>query len=134
MILLKQKSDILGTCTSLLCLAHCIVTPFLFIAQTGSAVFSEVTPSWWKFLDYLFLVISFAAVYRTTQTTTINWIKPLLWFSWIGLSVVILNEKLELIELPEVAIFFPAIALVILHLYNKKYCNCNEDKCCVDEG
>jgi len=134
MILLKQKSDILGTCTSLLCLVHCIATPFLFIAQTGSTVFSEVTPSWWKFLDYFFLAISFAAVYRTTQTTTINWIKPLLWFSWIGLSIVILNEKLELIELPEVAIFFPAIALVILHLYNKKYCNCNEDKCCVDEG
>jgi len=134
MIVLKQKSDILGTCTSLLCLAHCIVTPFLFIAQTGSAAFSDVTPSWWKFLDYFFLIISFAAIYRTTQTTSLKWMKITLWLSWSLLFFVILNEKLELFQFAEIAIYFPAIALMVLHLYNRKHCKCSTDKCCTNEG
>jgi len=133
MIIIKQKSDILGTLASTLCLIHCIATPFLFIVQTGSASFSQITPSWWKSLDYLFLIISFIAIYRSTQTTSIKWMKPLLWISWFGLLVVILNEKLEIFHLTEVAIYIPALALITLHLYNKKYCKCSTDTCCVEQ-
>lgn len=133
MILIKQKSDILGTLASSLCLVHCIATPFIFIAQAGSLNYKGTPPTWWGFMDYFFLTISFFAIYWSTQTTTIKWIKPMLWLSWYALLLVILNEKLELLPLPEAIIYVPAFSLVILHLYNKKYCKCNTNKCCTNE-
>jgi len=134
MISINQKPDILGTFASSLCLIHCVATPFIFIAQSCTATCCEAAPIWWKPIDYIFLVISFFAIYWSTKTTTIIWIKPMLWLSWLGLASIILNEKLELIPLAESAIYFPAIALVILHLYNRKYCKCETDKCCVNEN
>ncbi|WP_062058921.1 MerC domain-containing protein [Aquimarina longa] len=133
MILIKQKSDIIGTLSSSLCLIHCIATPFLFIAQTGSATCCDAPPTWWKFMDYFFLTISYFAIYWSTKTTTLNWVKPLLWLSWFALLLVIMNEKLELLPLSEAIIYVPAFALMILHLYNKKHCNCSTDKCCTNE-
>ena len=134
MISIKQKPDVLGTLASTLCLLHCIATPFFFIAQTCSATCCDVTPIWWQIIDYIFLTISFFAIYWSTKTTTINWIKPALWLSWFALLVVIFNEKIELFLLPKFAIYFPAFALMILHLFNKKYCKCRNDKCCTNEG
>lgn len=134
MILLKQKSDILGTFASSLCLIHCIATPFLFIAQAGSVTCCDGPPEWWKFMDYFFLAVSFFAIYWTTKTTTIKWMTPMLWLSWSVLAAIILNEKLELFHLPEAVIYVPAITLVVLHLYNRKHCKCTTDKCCVNEG
>lgn len=133
MIVVKQKSDILGTLSSTLCLLHCVATPFLFLAQAGSAAFTESPPTWWKFMDYFFLALSFIAIQWTAKTTTIKWLVSMLWLSWLALATILLNEKLELIALPEAAIFLPAIALAMLHLYNRKYCKCNADKCCVHE-
>jgi hypothetical protein len=133
MILSNQKSDILGTFASSLCLIHCIATPFVFIAQAGAAVCCEATPAWWKSIDYIFLIISFIAIYWSTKTTTANWIKPLLWTSWALLALIIFNEKFEVLPMPEATIYVPAIALIILHLYNRKYCKCNTNTCCVNE-
>ncbi len=133
MILIKQRSDILGTFASSLCLMHCVATPFLFMAQASSVTFSSGPPTWWKFMDYIFLAISFFAIYWTTKTTTIKWIKPMLWLSWGVLLAIILNEKLELFSLPEAIIYIPSIALVILHLYNRKHCKCSTDTCCANE-
>lgn len=134
MILIKQNSDILGTFASSLCLAHCVATPFLFLAQASAATCCDGPPTWWKFMDYFFLAISFFAIYWTTKTTTIKWMKPMLWLSWSVLAGIILNEKLELVPIPEAAIYYPAVALMGLHIYNRKYCTCNFDKCCVNEG
>ncbi len=134
MILIKQKSDIVGTLASSICLIHCIATPFIFIAQINSATCCSAPPTWWKLMDFLFLIISFFAIYWSTKTTTIKWIKPLLWLNWLALLAVILNEKLELFPLSEAVIYVPAITLIILHLYNRKYCKCNTDKCCTNEG
>jgi len=134
MISIKQKPDILGTIASSLCLIHCVATPFIFIAQAGAITCCDTTPVWWKSIDYIFLGISFMAIYWSTKATTNNTIKILLWVSWFALLIVILNEKLELFPLAEAAIYFPALALVILHLYNRKYCRCKTDKCCVNQG
>ena len=134
MISIKQKPDILGTLASSLCLIHCIATPFIFIAQTCAATCCDATPIWWKSIDYIFLGISFMAIYWSTKTSTNNWIKPMLWLSWFALLIVILNEKLKLFPLAEAVIYIPALALVILHLYNRKYCKCKTDKCCVNQG
>ncbi len=133
MILIKQKPDTFGTLASSLCLIHCVATPFLFIAQTCSTTCCETAPIWWQSIDYIFLVISFFAIYWSTQTTSINWIKPLLWLSWISLLMVIVNEKLKWFPLVEAIIYIPAFVLMILHLYNKKYCKCSTDTCCTNE-
>jgi hypothetical protein len=134
MIVLKQKTDLIGAIASTLCLTHCIATPFIFIAQSCSIVCCDSTPVWWGALDYFFLVVSFFAVYRSTQTTSSNLIKPFLWLSWSVLFIIIMNEKITWFPLSEQAIYFPALALIVLHLYNKKYCQCNNNKCCTNDG
>lgn len=133
MIILKEKPDVWGTFASSLCLIHCIATPLIFIAQSCSVTCCEATPVWWKSIDYIFLAVSFFAVFWSTKTTNIKHIKPLMWLSWLTLTTVILNEKFEVLPLPESAIYIPALGLIILHLYNKKYCKCVDDKCCVNE-
>ncbi len=133
MILIKQKSDLLGTYASSLCLIHCILTPFLFIIQTGSTNCCDSIPTWWKSMDFIFLAFSFLAIYWSVKKTVITWVKSALWLSWIALLIVLLNEKLEIYPLPEVVIYIPAIALMVVHLYNRKNCKCNTDKCCVNE-
>ena len=133
MIVLKQKTDLIGAIASTLCLIHCIATPFIFIAQSCSMVCCDSAPVWWSVIDYFFLVISFFAVYRSTQTTASYWIKPFLWLSWSVLFIIIMNEKITWFHLSEQAIYFPALTLIGLHLYNKKYCQCNTTKCCTNE-
>ena len=133
MIVLKQKTDLIGAVTSTLCLIHCIATPFIFIAQSCSMVCCDSAPVWWGAIDYFFLVISFFAVYRSTQTTSSNLIKPFLWLSWSVLFIIIMNEKRAWFPLGEQAIYFPALTLIVLHLYNKKYCQCTTTKCCTHE-
>ena len=129
---LAIKPDSLGAMASSLCLLHCIATPFLFIAQACSASCSEVAPVWWQWIDYLFLAISFFAVYQSTKTTSKLFMKPALWISWVLLFIVIINEKIHWLPLPEGTIYVAAIILVSLHLYNLKYCQCKTDNCCVN--
>ena len=134
MILIKQKTDSIGVIASTLCLTHCIATPFIFIAQNCSMVCCDSAPVWWSFIDYFFLVVSFFAVYRSTQTTSSYWIKPFLWLSWSVLFIIKKKKKIAWFPLSEQAIYFPALTLIVLHLYNKKYCQCNNNKCCTNEG
>lgn len=133
MTFLNQKADSIGAISSALCLIHCVATPFLFLTQSSLINCCIETPAWWMFIDYVFLVISFIAVYRSTQTTSKNWIKPALWTSWLFLFAVIINEKLAMLTISEIFIYLPTISLIILHLYNRKYCQCNTDICCTHE-
>lgn len=125
------KSDSIGAMASSLCLLHCIATPLLFAIQPIS-IHTEVTPVWWKSLDYIFLLFSFFAVFRSTKSSSKIWMKYALWISWIILTLAILNEKMELLHLGELLIYIPAIALVFLHLYNSKYCQCVDENCCIN--
>lgn len=128
----NKNLDSIGALASGLCLIHCIVTPLIFLAQTCTAVCCDTAPAWWKTIDYFFLGVSFIAVYRSSKNTSKSWISLTLWFSWVGLSLLIINEKFELISISENTIYIPAIILIFIHLYNKKYCQCkgNNDKCC----
>lgn len=125
---LATKSDVIGSTASFLCLIHCIATPFLFVAQAEILGHGESHPMWWGLLDVVFLVISYFAVWWSGQTTTRSWIRKALWISWILLAIIVMNEKLAVVELPEAVIYLPAISLIVLHLYNRKYCSqCVED-------
>ncbi|MEJ6589220.1 MAG: MerC domain-containing protein [Crocinitomicaceae bacterium] len=124
------KPDSIGALASSLCLIHCAATPFLFIAQSCSATCCESAPSWWVSLDYLFLALSFWAIYQSTQNTSKKIMKPLLWTCWSALFLAIINEKLEWISLSQNITNIIALSIAVIHIYNLKYCQCQTENCC----
>ncbi|MFV9551877.1 MerC domain-containing protein [Algibacter sp. PT7-4] len=132
MKLALNKPDFFGALASTLCLIHCLATPFIFIAQACSINDGCAnSPIWWQSLDYLFLAISFIAIYLSTQKSSNKIIAAALWASWTLLVIIILNEKIAFFELPEYYTYASAILLTGLHLYNLKYCQCKTKNCCV---
>ena len=129
MILTRNKSDLFGALASILCLIHCAATPLLFMTHAYSKGTIGGPPTWWHWIDYVFLFIAFLAVYKSARTTTKNWVKWALWISLAVLSLVIFNEKWGWLYAPEALIYFPAIALIFLHLYNLKYASCHNEMC-----
>jgi hypothetical protein len=67
MKLILKKSDTFGAIASTLCMIHCFITPFIFLANTCIVGDCESSPSWWKNLDYIFLIISFFAVHSSVK-------------------------------------------------------------------
>lgn len=136
-MILKQNissPDFLGVAASALCAVHCMATPFIFLAKACTDTCCTDAPLWWRLIDYLFLGISFAAIYYATKTSTKRWIKQALWFTWVVLLLTLLDEGIGMALLPEHFIYLPAGAIVVLHLYNQKYCQCADDKCCTELG
>lgn len=127
-----NRPDSLGALAGMLCMLHCFATPFLIIALAGSASLTEEAPAWWISINYIFLIVAFFAVLRSTQTTSRGFMKPLFWASWIVLSFVIVNEQFGWLALPELVTYAAATFLVGLHLYNRRYCQCKTDTCCVE--
>ena len=128
---LKQKSDVIGAFASFICMIHCLATPFLFIASACSKSCCASAPTWWIWLDFIFLFISFFAVYRSTNSTSKTWIKPVLWTSWIALLSFILIEHNSSLVLSNFFKYISALSLAGFHIYNMKYCQCENDECCV---
>lgn len=127
---ISLKVDNIGILVSSLCMVHCVATPFLFIAKSCTTTCCADSPMWWSWLDYLFLVVSCLAIWQTTKTSTKKWISYALWFSWGLLLATILNEKLQFFTLPKVVSYIPATALIVLHFYSLKYCQCRKTECC----
>ena len=120
--------DNYGVTFSTLCVIHCFATPFLFITQAHLIV----VPGWWQALNYLFLSLSFIAVYKTTQHSSNLLIKVSLFISWSCLAFLLISEEFELFHLPEFITYLTGFTLAGLHIYNKKYCQCVDEECCVD--
>ena len=60
-----KYSDQFGVTANVLCMLHCLFTPFLFVYQAKTATyFSEIT-FFWGFLNYFLLFISLIAVYQS---------------------------------------------------------------------
>lgn len=128
MKVLKIHPDNLGVTFSSLCVFHCFITPFLFLSQAHLAVI----PGWWQSLNFLFLSLSFFAIYRSIQNSSSNIIKVLLFASWTSLAFLLISEELELFHLPEALTYALGFSLAFLHVYNKKYCQCDDGTCCDD--
>lgn len=126
------KTDFIGAGASLLCLLHCIATPFVFIAKSCSATCCVETPLWWKIIDVAFLIISFTAIFQSATNSRSKPVVRGLWFSWFVLALIVLNEHITLKALPSYSIYIPTIALVILHFYNLKFCRCEKEVCCAN--
>ena len=130
-----KHPDTVGAINSSLCVAHSFATPFLFLtqAQTSLVELSSV-PLWWQLLNYVFIIVSFFAVKRTVKNSSNELVKSLLWLSWVLLSVLILNEEFEIMHMPELLTYFAGISLASLHIYNLKYCQCEDENCCPPEN
>lgn len=124
------SSNNIGIIASVLCLIHCLATPFIFVVQAGVLAYENSHRQLWGLLDLVFLIVSLLAVWWSAKTTSKSWIRFALWLSWIFLAFILLNEKLALFQLAEEAIYIPSLALAFFHLYNKKYCRCKGDECC----
>ena len=126
-----QHPDTLGAINSSLCVIHCFATPFLFLTQAQTSLLEISTvPLWWQLLNYVFIVVSFFAVNRTVKNSSNQLVKSLLWVSWVLLSTLILNEQFEIMHMPELLTYFAGISLASLHIYNLKYCQCEDENCC----
>ncbi len=120
--------DNIGATISTLCVIHCFATPFLFITQS----YMIVVPGWWQALNYVFLALSLFAVYKTSQNSSNQIVKTLLFVFWGILASLLISEEFELFHLPEFITYLTGLTLAGLHIYNKKYCQCVDDECCVD--
>ncbi|MEM6540916.1 MAG: MerC domain-containing protein [Bacteroidota bacterium] len=117
-------SDWLGAAASGLCAIHCALAPVFFAARPvlestmGEHSHGE---GFWALLDYLFLVLSLAAVWYSSRHTTHKGIKKILWAAWVIFAVGLLSEVFHF----SYGIWFMyvgSIALVAAHLYNHRYC------------
>ena len=45
------------------------MTPLIFAAQSLTAVHEHSAPVWWQNLDFLFIVISFIAIYQSSKNS-----------------------------------------------------------------
>jgi len=129
-----QKPDTVGAIASSLCVIHCLMTPLLFAAQSLTAVHDHHSaPVWWQNLDFLFIIISFIAIYQSTKNSNNISIRYALWINWFTLFFLILNEKTEWFSLAEIITYIVAFTLASLHIYNLNYCQCKSDDCCNKE-
>ena len=132
MKLIIKYSDYVGASASGLCLIHCIATPILFLSQASLISISNEMLFLWQSLNFLFLAISFIAIYYSVKNSSNSYVKILLFLSWLTLSSLILIELFEILSIAEFYTYIAAISLSILHLYNLNYCRCEDDSCCVD--
>ena len=123
---LSVYPDNFGATFSLLCVIHCFATPLLFITQSHLLI----VPGWWQALNYLFLTLSLVSISYSAQNSSSQLMKVLLFVSWSFLAFLLISEEFELLHLPEPITYFTGFTLAFLHMYNKKYCKCDDQECC----
>lgn len=117
-------SDLLGVAASGLCAIHCALTPVVFIARP---LFDSTLgqhyhgTGFWALLDYLFLVLSLAAVWYSAKHTVHARIKTVLWVAWVVFAIGLLSEVFHFVY-GKWLMYIGSITLVIAHIYNHHYC------------
>ena len=130
MKLIIKNSDYIGASTSGLCMLHCFATPLIFLSQSAAINISmEITFLWYS-LNYVFLLISFIAIYYSVKNSSNFLVKVLLYLFWLLLSALIINEALSIFPVPELYTYISAFSLSSFHIYNLQYCRCDDDECC----
>ena len=131
MVLTTRNSDYIGAIAGVLCIIHCIFTPLLFLINAELA--TKQTLFALQLIGYIFLIISFFAVYRSALNTTNNTVKFLFFLIWGSLLFLILNESFGAFHISETFTFISAFSLSALHIYNLKYCQCKDENCCTND-
>ena len=125
-----KNSDQIGAVSSVLCMLHCFATPFLFLSQSSLIFISVDFTLPWFIINYIFLFISFIAIYNSVKNSSNRFIRIFLYLFWAVLSGLIINESLGIFSIPETATYMSASSLICLHIYNLKYCRCDNEDCC----
>jgi len=125
-----KNSDQIGAVSSALCMLHCFATPFLFLSQSSLIFISVDFTLPWFIINYIFLFISFIAIYYSVKNSSNRFIRIFLYLFWAVLSSLIINESLGILSIPETATYLSASSLICLHIYNLKYCRCDDENCC----
>ena len=128
-----KYSDKIGVASNTLCMLHCFATPFIFFSQTQTVHIGHDIPFAWQIINYFFIAVSGIAVYYSTKNSTNNIVKFFMVLTWSILSFLIISEGLELFHLPEIFTYLSASFLSLLHIYNLKYCTCDDEECCIHE-
>ena len=125
------NSDKMGIISSLFCLLHCAITPILFISKPNVLnTYLEFPELWWRLASLLFIPVSLYAVYRSNKITTNRSLGTTMWLCCLILLATIINEAFEIFSLEEYISYGASITLGFLHVYNLKYCTCEDDDCC----
>ena len=132
-ISIKIKPDAIGSIVGTLCIIHCLATPFIFITQACTISCCGDAPFWWHSIDYIFILISFFAIYKATQTSSNQSIKKLLWITWIIFLLLIINKTTSFLYINTNLTYGIGCLLAVLHLYNLKYCQCRSGICCINK-
>ena len=132
MRIIDVNSDHIGVTASSLCMLHCFFTPLLFLSQATTVSLNQNIPFLWQSLNFLFLLISLLAIYHTVKNSSRLSVKVLLVSSWLILTSLIINEFFEISSIPELYTYASSTSLAGLHVYNLKYCRCDDEKCCKD--
>ena len=119
-VLELKNSDIYGATSSSLCLAHCLFTPLLFLSPIW----------WWSSLNSLCIMVSFVAVYNSVKKTSRKVMKPLFWLGFSILTLSIVNEEFHFLHVPEIFNYSAAGFLAGLHIFNMRFCQCEDEECC----
>jgi hypothetical protein len=120
-------SDFIGAVASVLCIVHCLLTPLLFVAHSTVVLScAEIGPMWWKMIDFIFLAITYIAIYYTAKSTVLRWVSRSLYLLWYCLALLVINKFFQFVGIPDVVLYVPGLALCVLHLYNRNYCRCQE--------
>ena len=125
-----KNSDQIGALSSGLCMLHCFATPFLFLSQSSLIFISVDFTLPWFIINYVFLLISFTAIYYSVKNSSNRFIRIFLYLFWAVLSGLIINESLGILSIPETATYLSASSLICPHIYNLKYCRCDNEDCC----
>jgi len=116
-------SDLLGVTASGLCAVHCAITPLFFVARPvleSTIGVHDHGPGFWALLDYLFLILSLAAVWYSSKHTRHSGIKKVLWVAWSLFALGLLSGLVHFHH----GIWFMylgSIILVVAHGYNHRY-------------
>lgn len=113
-----KDSNYMGIASATLCVAHCILTPFLLVIVAKY--------EWWESLTFLFLAISFYAVYEAVKSKPPKHILWLICGSYALTATFLLME--ESWALAEPLSYLTSAGLVLGHILNIQYCkNCTND-------
>ena len=90
----------------------------------------------YKFFSKILIILFLTSCSETTflfnsvKKTSRKIMKPLLWIGFSLLTLSIINEEFHFLHVPEVLNYSAAAFLAGLHIYNLKYCQCDDEECC----
>lgn len=106
----KPYSDYLGIISSILCLVHCLITPAIL---SFHYIFMKTT-SQFEMVEYIFLIMSFLAVFFSAKNYNGYFGKITMWFMFSVFAVSIIFHS----HIPVFISYIASSGLVLLHIFN----------------